>query len=55
MTFDPDDFIKKDRIEAFFEYPFKYESGKKEGRHFCAGPQRKPPFSFWQNADPISP
>jgi hypothetical protein len=31
VTFDPgDDFIKKDRIEAFFEYPFKYESWKKE-------------------------
>ncbi len=31
VTLDPgDDFIKKDRIEAFFEYPFKYESWKKE-------------------------
>jgi hypothetical protein len=31
VTLDPgDDFIKKDRIEAFFEYPFKYEAWKKE-------------------------
>jgi Lipase (class 3) len=31
ITFDPgDDFIKKDRIEAFFEYPLKYESWRKE-------------------------
>jgi hypothetical protein len=31
VTFDPgDDFIRKDRIEAFFEYPFKYHAWKKE-------------------------
>lgn len=31
VTFNPgDDFIKKDRIEAFFEYPFKYHAWKRE-------------------------
>lgn len=31
VTFDPgDSFIRNDRIEAFFEYPFKYHAWKKE-------------------------
>jgi hypothetical protein len=31
VTFNPgDDFIRKDRLEAFLEYPFKYEAWKKE-------------------------
>jgi hypothetical protein len=31
ITLDPGDkFIDKDRLEAFLEYPFKYEAWKKE-------------------------